>query len=237
MSWESVQPKWSFHPGRHPNTTSSQRRRLHVPSTSEFVLASVYLVRLRHGTANLPRFAAAAGSLHLVYVSNQATAAAAVAASIHPQAVGWWVLAVLAALAGLAVIGQALGRQSVVESEEYPSLVALGLPRRQLVVLGTARNLMVALVGAAGAVIVAFALSPLTPVGEARLAEPSTGLAFDPLVLLLGALATVVVVLLLGIWPAVRASRVRHRRRAGIRKLPVIDRGESGRRRARRRAR
>ena len=49
--------------------------------------------------------------------------------------------------------------------------------------------------------LVAFALSPLTPVGEARLAEPSTGLAFDPLVLLLGALATVVVVLVLGIWP------------------------------------
>jgi hypothetical protein len=85
----------------------------------------------------------------------------------------------------------------------------LGLPRRQLLVLGIARNVTVALVGAAGAVIVAFALSPLTPVGEARLAEPSTGLAFDPLVLLLGALATVVVVLLLGIWPAVRASRVR----------------------------
>jgi hypothetical protein len=171
--------------------------------------ASVYLVRLRHGTSSLPRFAAAAGSLHLEYVSNQATAATAVTASIHPQAVGWWVLAVLAALAGLAVIGQALGRQSVVESEAYPSLMALGLPRRQLVVLGMARNLMVAFVGAAGAVIVAFALSPLTPVGEARLAEPSTGLAFDPLVLLLGALATVVVVLLLGIWPAVRASRVR----------------------------
>jgi FtsX-like permease family len=171
--------------------------------------ASVYLVRLRHGTASLPRFAAAAGPLHLDYVSNQATAAAAVAASIHPQAVGWWVLAVLAALVGLAVIGQALGRQSVVESEEYPSLVALGLPRRHLVVLGTARNLMVALIGTAGAVIIAFALSSLTPVGEARVAEPSTGLAFDPLVLLLGALATVVVVLLLGIWPAVRASRVR----------------------------
>ena len=171
--------------------------------------ASVYLVRLRHGAASLPRFAAAAGPLHLVYVSNQATAAAAVAASIHPQAVGWWVLAVLAGLAGLAVVGQAIGRQSVVESEEYPTLVALGLPRRSLVVLGTARNLTVALVGAVGAVIVAFWLSPLTPVGEARLAEPSTGLAFDPLVLLWGALATVVVVLLLGIWPAVRASRVR----------------------------
>lgn len=169
--------------------------------------AFVYLVRLRHGTSSLPRFAAAAGSLRLDYVSNQANAAAAVTASIHPQAVGWWVLAVLAALVGLAVIGQALGRQSVVESEDYPTLVALGLPRRQLVVLGTARNLVMALVGAVGAVIVAFALSPLTPVGEARLAEPSTGLTFDSLVLLLGALAMVVVVLLLGIWPVVRASR------------------------------
>ena len=168
--------------------------------------ASVYLVRLRHGPSVLPRFAAAAGPLHLVYVSNQASAAAAIAASIHPQAVGWWVLAALAALVGLAVVGQALGRQSVVESEEYPTLVALGLPRRQLVVVGMARNLLLALVGAAGAVIVAFALSPLTPVGEARLAEPSTGVAFDPLILLLGALATVAVVLLLGIWPAVRAS-------------------------------
>jgi hypothetical protein len=122
--------------------------------------ASVYLVRLRHGTSSLPRFAAAAGALHLVYVSNQATAAAAVAASIHPQAVGWWVLAVLAALVGLAVIGQALGRQSVVESEEYPSLVALGLPRRQLVVLGMARNVVVALVGAAGAVVVPSSYPP-----------------------------------------------------------------------------
>ncbi len=171
--------------------------------------ASVYLVRLRHGTADLPRFAAAAHGLHLVYVSNQDTAAAAVAASIHPQAVGWWVLAALAALAGLAVIGQALGRQSVVESGEYPTLVALGLPRRQLVALGTSRNVVVAIAGGVGAVVIAYLLSPLTPVGEARLAEPSTGLAFDPLILLLGALVTVVVVTALGAWPAVRASRVR----------------------------
>jgi hypothetical protein len=173
------------------------------------VEASVYLVRLRHGTADLPRFAAALNALHVIYVSNQDASAQAVAESIHPQAVGWWILAAFAALAGLTVVGQGLGRQSIVESEEYPKLVALGLPRRQLIVLGTARNLMVALAGAAGAVIVAFALSPLAPVGEARLAEPSPGLAFDPLVLLLGALATVVVVVALGLWPSIRASRVR----------------------------
>ena len=173
------------------------------------VLASVYLVRLRHGAADLPRFAAAVNPLHVLYVSNQDASTQAVAESIHPQAVGWWILAALTTLAGLAVIGQGLGRQSVVESEEYPKLVALGLPRRQLIVLGTARNLMVATAGAAGAVLVAFVLSPLAPVGEARLAEPSPGFAFDPLVLLLGALAAVVVVIALGLWPSVRAARVR----------------------------
>jgi ABC-type lipoprotein release transport system permease subunit len=171
--------------------------------------ASVYLVRLQHGSADLPRFAAAATPLHVEYVSNQDSTAAAVAASIRPQAVGWWILALLSALGGVAVIGQALGRQSVVESEEYPKLIALGLPRRQLIVLGTARNIALALAGAIGAVIVAFALSPLAPVGEARLAEPSPGLAFDPLILLVGALAVVVVVAALGLWPSIRASRVR----------------------------
>jgi ABC-type lipoprotein release transport system permease subunit len=171
--------------------------------------ASVYLVRLRHGAADLPRFAAEITPLHVIYVSNQDASAQAVAASIHPQAVGWWILAAFAALAGLAVVGQGLARQSTVESEEYPKLVALGLPRRQLIALGTTRNLIVALAGAAGAVVVAVALSPLAPVGEARLAEPSPGLAFDPLILLLGALATVVVVVALGLWPSIRASRVR----------------------------
>jgi hypothetical protein len=171
--------------------------------------ASVYLVRLRHGAADLPRFAAAITPLHVIYVSNEDASAQGVAASIHPQAVGWWILAAFAALAGLAVVGQGLGRQSIVESEEYPKLVALGLPRRQLIALGTIRNLIVALAGAAGAVIVAFALSPLAPVGEARLAEPSPGLTFDPLVLLLGALASVVAVVALGLWPSIRASRVR----------------------------
>jgi ABC-type lipoprotein release transport system permease subunit len=168
-----------------------------------------YLVRLRHGAADLPRFSAQINAMHPMFAGSEDPIATAVATSIHPQAVGWWVLALLAGLAGLAVIGQAFGRQSVVESVDYPTLAALGLPQRQLVVLGTARNLVVALVGAAGAVIVAFALSPLAPVGEARLAEPSTGLAFDPLVLLFGALATAVVVLVLGVWPSVRASRVR----------------------------
>ena len=83
--------------------------------------------------------------------------AASIETSIHPQAIGWWILAALAALVGLAVVGQALARQSIVESEDFPTMAALGVNRRQLVTLGMARNLVVGLVGAAGAVAIATA--------------------------------------------------------------------------------
>ena len=86
-------------------------------------------------------------------------------------------------------------------------MAAMGADRRQLLALGLARNVAVGLVGAAGAVVVATALSPLAPLGEARIAETSTGVTFDLPVLALGALATVLVVFGLGIWPALRATR------------------------------
>jgi hypothetical protein len=168
----------------------------------------LYFVRLRHGAADFPRFSAEAESgTGTLYIDNVELAVASVETSIHPQTIGWWILAMLAGLVGLAVVGQALARQSIVESEDYPAMTALGADRRQLVALGMARNLVVGLVGAAGAVGIATALSPIAPLGEARTAEPSTGVSFDALVLLLGAVATVGVVIVLGVWPALRAAR------------------------------
>ncbi len=172
----------------------------------------LYFARLRDGAAGLPRFdhqlqALGLGTGSNTGVSSEDAQAAAIEASIHPQAVGWWILAVLAALAGLAVVAQALARQSLVESSDFPTMAALGADRRQLVALGMARNLVVALAGAAGAVVIAVALSPLAPLGEARSAESSKGVAFDMLVLPLGALTVVMAVLALGVWPAVRAAR------------------------------
>ena len=186
----------------------------------------VYAVRLRHGAADLPRFENEANALRAAGeggVGNDDQQAASVEASIHPQAIGWWILAVLAALVGLAVIGQAVARQSVVEREDYPTMATLGLDRRQLVMLGMARNLVVGLAGAAGAVALATALSPIAPLGEARIAETSTGVAFDTLLLPLGALATVAVVLTLGIWPAIRAARIlRFNDRKGASRASVV---------------
>ena len=115
-------------------------------------------------------------------------------------------LAVLALLVGLLVIGQALARQSVVESEDYPTFATLGLEERQLVALAMVRNLVLATTGAVGAVALAMVLSPIAPVGEARIAEPSTGIMFDSLVLTPGLFAIVVVVVALGIWPALRSA-------------------------------
>jgi hypothetical protein len=169
-----------------------------------------YFVRLRHGTEDVPRFDEAVSSFGqsrgFVADSSEDGQALAVEKSIHPQAVGWWFLAALAALVGLAVVGQALGRQSIIESEDHPTLAALGVSRRQLVALGSARNLLVGLVGAVGAVGIAAALSPIAPLGEARIAQTATGVTFDALVLPLGTLATVAIVLALGVWPAVRAA-------------------------------
>ncbi len=168
----------------------------------------LYFVQLRHGPDDLPRFNAAASALHpTVFTQNVDSQVASVEASIHPQAVGWWLLAVLAALVGLVVIGQALNRQSIAESEEFPTLVALGLQRRQLVSLGNARNLVTALAGAFGAMALATLLSPIAPLGEARIAESSTGITLDPLVLILGGGSIVIVVVVLGLWSALRAAR------------------------------
>jgi hypothetical protein len=177
-----------------------------VPRTTVF---SEYIVRLRRGVADLPRFDAQATALSgsgVEFTQNEQEQVTSVEGSIHPQAIGWWILAALAALVGLAVVGQALARQSIVESEDYPTMAAIGADRRQLITLGMVRNLVVAVAGAAGAVVVATALSPIAPLGEARLAETSTGVTFDTPILLLGALATVAVVVALGIWPALRAA-------------------------------
>jgi ABC-type lipoprotein release transport system permease subunit len=168
-----------------------------------------YYVRLRHGQADFARFEARISRLKGAGVQDLDRPAATIKSSIHPQAVGWLVLAGLAGLAAVAVVGQALARQASAESADHPVLSTLGLSPRLLAVRIMLRTLIVAVAGAAGGIAVATLLSPLAPLGEARLAEPAPGLSFDASILGLGALATVVVVMVLGVRPALRAARVR----------------------------
>lgn len=174
---------------------------------------TAYLLRLRDGAADLPRLQAEVRAIVPAAdagIESEDGVATAVEESIHPQSLGWWLLSLLATLVGLAVLAQALFRQSVTEAEDYPTLSAIGVEDRQLLRLAILRNLFLGLAGALGAVLVATALSPLAPLGEARDAEISPGLHFDTFVFALGALAVVFVVLALGAWPAMRAVRVTH---------------------------
>jgi ABC-type lipoprotein release transport system permease subunit len=169
-----------------------------------------YWIRLRSDPGSLARFAAGLRSpagKHVAGYLNLSAQVTAVTAAIHPQVIGWWLLAALAALVALAVIGQALARQGADDNGDSVVLAALGATRGQRAAASLAGTALLALAGAAGAVAVAVALSPLAPVGVARIAETSAGVAFDPLVLLPGAAAIVAVTLALGLWPAWRAAR------------------------------
>jgi hypothetical protein len=176
-----------------------------MPTTANSV---GYAIRLRGGASELPRFDAEVNALRSpAGVANEDGEFRSVEASIHGQTIGWWILALIGAIVGLAVLYQVLARQAAVERIDYSTMTALGADRRQLVSLGMARHALVAGTGAVGAVLVALLLSPLAPLGEARLAETSTGAKFDALVLPLGALIIIVVVLFLGLWPVWQSSR------------------------------
>jgi hypothetical protein len=173
------------------------------------MLLDSYYVRLKRGAADLPGFDSRLRPLHSLGTDDLGVDAGAVQRGIRPQATGWWALAWLAALAGLAVIGQAAARQFVVDADDRPALSALGLRVRQFVALGLVRAAVIGTAGAAGAVGLAASLSPLTPVGEARLAISGPGaVVVDPLVAVIGALATLASVVALSAWPAVHSARL-----------------------------
>ncbi len=164
-------------------------------------------VRLRHGAADLPRFQAQARQVGALGITDLDTNAAAVTSSIRPQAVGWWILAALTALVGLIVLAQAQSRHASGGEDAYGTLRTLGVTGRQIFLVGMARTAAIGVVGVVGGVLLAYGLSSLSPVGEAKLAEPTNGFAFDTWALLAGGVVSLLVILALGAWPAAAAAR------------------------------
>ena len=164
-------------------------------------------VRLHGGATAFPRFQAQARAAGAFSVSDADTAVGSIGTAIWPQVLGWWLLAGLTALAGMVVLAQALARQAEADAEAYGVYSALGATWRQLAGAGLIATLLVAVAGASIGTVLAVLLSPLTPVGLARIAELSGGFTFDTVVLGPGAGVAVLVVLALGTWPAVRTAR------------------------------
>ncbi len=113
------------------------------------------------------------GAVQVVHLATEYTAAQR---AIQPEAVALAIFAALAGLIALAVVGQLLNRQLVLDAAEFPILRALGMSRSRLAVLSLARVALVTVAGAVAAVVVAAAASPLMPIGAARFAEPSPGI-------------------------------------------------------------
>jgi hypothetical protein len=134
---------------------------------------------------------------------------AGVQRSIRFESQALWALCVLIALAALAVLGQALARQTYLESAELPTLRALGMSRAQLSTLGTLRVTIIGVVAGFLAVPTAILLSPFTPIGLARIAEPDPGFAVDTFSLVLGAVSVLLLTVLVGVvfaWTAARMA-------------------------------
>jgi hypothetical protein len=111
-----------------------------------------------------------------VQVVHLATEYAAAQRAIQPEAVALAIFAALAGLIALAVLGQLLNRQLILDSAEFPILRAFGMSRHHLALLSLARVALVTAAGAVVAIAVAVAASPLMPIGPARFAEPSPGI-------------------------------------------------------------
>ena len=170
------------------------------------------IVRLRRGASDVPAFRRAVAAMvpdEAIAFKTERVTAGKVDRAVQPSVGALTVFALVIALTGLLVIGQALTRQSFLESVDYPSLNALGFARRQLFESAMVRAVFVAVFGGVLAVVLAVLLSPLTPIGVARTAEPDPGIRVDPLVLGLGVLAIIIVVLALAAIPAWRFARTR----------------------------
>jgi ABC-type antimicrobial peptide transport system permease subunit len=161
-------------------------------------------VRLRPG-ASWRGFSRAAGLISRQYepatgklfdVISQSGDAVATQRAISPDAAALAIFAALAAVIGLAVVSQLLGRQILLDAADFPVLSALGMTRRALGIVALSRAAVATILGGLLATALTIALSPVMPIGAARLAEPSPGAEVNLAVLGIGLAAIVLAPLL-----------------------------------------
>lgn len=172
---------------------------------------SILRVRTTNGAAALPEVVAAArrifGRSESFDVLGLAIETEGARSAVGVVTIAIWLFAGVFALAGIVAVGIVLGRQTALMAGEQPTLRALGLTRPQRALAAVLPAVPIALGGATVAVFGAIALSPRFPIGLARQAEPDSGLSFDGVVLLGGALAVIVLVLAIAAIAALGVTR------------------------------
>jgi hypothetical protein len=184
-------------------TPAFERR--HHPAT--LFVGSV--VKLKEGTDAIPAFVGAAQRAdgdEQVFYQTQTDLLTKASRAARPYWGALAVFAVVAGLAGLLIVSQAVGRQLFLGSGEHSVIHALGMGRRHLLAAAMGRVLATGLVGAAIAAGGTVLSSLATPIGPARVAEPHPGLHFDAPLLAIGATGVVVLLVLACALPAWRAA-------------------------------
>lgn len=115
-------------------------------------------------------------------------------------------LAAIAALAVAGFVALTLVRQLRTEQADGPVLAALGMTSRERRAAALIRSAAIAVPAALVAVATMIALSPLTPIGVARRAEPHLGVFFDGTV---AALVAAVIVVMVGLTSLMAPSMTR----------------------------
>jgi putative ABC transport system permease protein len=175
------------------------------------------VVRLEHGSEDVPAFLGELerlerGPQDAVSVITQAEEGIEPNRSIHLQATAFWILAAVLAVAAIVLIAQIESRATRLEADDSPVLGALGESRAQRLAGTLIGRVPVAALAAVTAVGVAVLLSPLAPVGIARIAEPDPGLHVDAGVLALGGVLVLALIPLLALpaaWSTARLSPAR----------------------------
>jgi hypothetical protein len=170
-------------------------------------------LRLTAGAAGIPALQSEIDGLHnsqlLFSIRRMDIVHNEVQQAIRPQAVALAVFGVLAALAMLVLVGQGLAQLLSRSAGEVSVLRAVGAARGQAALAAGLEGGIAVVAGVMLAVVGAYAVSPLAPVGPVRRFDPARGFEADPLVLAGG--GAVLALVLLGVlavlaWRAVRPA-------------------------------
>lgn len=142
-------------------------------------------VRLRRGHADLAALRQAVTRINRAYpevempVSPTGDGLVKANRANDPLVNGLWILAALAALVGILLAAQSLGRSFSARANDHAQLRAIGATRTQRFTAELTTLAAVALLAALLAAVVGWLFSPLAPIGNARDAEPHPGFALD----------------------------------------------------------
>lgn len=141
--------------------------------------------------------------------------------AVSMETTAMWLAALVAAIAGLAIILQAIDRHLSERRKGWTSLTAIGAVRPQLIRAWCVTLLPAVAVGSLLSAVLAVALSPLFPRGVARRAEPDPGFRFDGTAVGLGTLVVFVACSVLVVLVAV--VRTRHASGDNARRPRIIS--------------